>query len=86
MDIKLKARLSAYSKVDSVTSDCEHESVTEEQIDDLFKDTDTPVSVTKSEIDSLFINTTEQITIQNDSTTSSVMNVSHDEIDSLFNH
>lgn len=55
MNIKLNARLSAYSKVDSITHECSIESVTEPQIDELFKDLDTPQSVTKSEIDDLFI-------------------------------
>ena len=55
MDIKLKARLSAYSKVDSINHECSIDSVTEPQIDELFKDMDMPQSVTKSEIDNLFV-------------------------------
>ena len=72
MDIKLRARLSAYSKVDSITNTCEHEYVSEEQIDELFKNMDTPSSVTKTEIDELF------------QTVDEPESVSKTEIDSLF--
>ena len=74
MNIKLNARLSAYTKVDNVG--CEHPemgSVTNEQIDQLFEGADTPVSVTKSEIDDLFTEDGDH-----------VVSVSHSEIDSLF--
>lgn len=84
MDIKLNARLSAYSRVNS-TSECDHESVTEEEIDDLFKDTDETRSVTKSEIDSLFskeLNTVEKNNIENSE--APLKTISDSEIDSLF--
>lgn len=72
MDIKLRARLSAYSKVDSINKECEHEYVSEEQIDELFKDMTKPESVTKDEIDGLFTDIKEP------------ESVSKDEIDTLF--
>ena len=70
MDIKLKARLSAYSKVDSLS--CDHEYVTEGQIDELFQNMDEPSSVTKTEIDNLFTEIDEP------------ESVSKTEIDKLF--
>ena len=75
MNIKLNARLSAYSKVDNIG--CVHPetgSVTTEQIDQLFQGMDEPTSVTKSEIDELFEN----------SSSDEIATVTHKEIDSLF--
>lgn len=69
MQIKLNARLSAYAKVDGST--CDHpdiSTVTNDQIDQLFKEEDKPEAVTKTEIDMLFEHET----------------VSYSEIDSLF--
>ena len=73
MDIKLNARLSAYSKIDSISSGaCCHEYVTKDQIDGLFEDMEEPTSVTKSEIDKLFEEVEEP------------KSVSKTEIDTLF--
>lgn len=57
MDIKLNARLSAYSKVSSLSGGAPSEGipVSNEQIDQLFADLDDPVPVTKSQIDDLFV-------------------------------
>lgn len=93
MDIKLNARLSAYSKIDNSTfPDCDHEHVTKEQIDELFKDTDQPTSVTKNEIDELFTETDEPLSVTKDQIDnlfeeqdeSNITSVSYSEIDSLF--
>ena len=93
MDIKLNARLSAYSKVQAVSDSCEHEYVSKEQIDELFKETDLPTSVTKSEIDELFENTDEPTSVTKDQIDdlfeeeqdeSNITSVSYSEIDSLF--
>lgn len=62
MEIKLNAKLSAYSKVDAVNGMCEHEYVTTDDIDSLFTeehnssilDTTDPNAVTFADIDSLF--------------------------------
>lgn len=68
MDIKLRARLSAYSRIDQITPPPDNNStcgrVTEEKIDTLFKQNDTTTNkpsggtstgvVSYSQIDSLF--------------------------------
>ena len=61
MDIKLRARLSAYSKLHGVIpEECDHESVTNEEIDSLFDGSVIPpmeensCAVSYTEIDSLF--------------------------------
>ena len=64
MDIKLNARLSAYTKIDAIEHNCDTSRVTNEQIDSLFEndlapDAQEPTStesarVTRSAIDSLF--------------------------------
>lgn len=63
MEIKLNARLSAYSKVDAVNGiECDHESVSFEDIDTLFDSTSDNViiettnsnEVSFKDIDSLF--------------------------------
>ena len=63
MEIKLNARLSAYSKVYAVNGiECEHESVSFEDIDSLFDttsnsvivETTKPNEVSFADIDSLF--------------------------------
>ena len=94
MDIKLNARLSAYSKVDSILQSIE--SVTEEQIDTLFVDTpvDDPTVVTKSEIDSLFTDEEKAEAVKksdidglfegNITPSDNITSVSFSEIDSLF--
>lgn len=53
MDIKLRARLCAYSRITELEPNIP-EKVTDEQIDDLFTNMDVPTSVTKDEIDNLF--------------------------------
>lgn len=92
MDIKLHARLSAYSKVDAISNgECSHEYVTEEQIDDLFEDMQEPISVTKSEIDTLFEEVDEPKSVSKKeidklftAPEQPVKSVSYSEIDSLF--
>lgn len=74
MDIKLRARLSAYSKVDALHKDCEGDVITHEEIDTLFEDLGKPQAVTNKEIDKLFI----------DSTAAESDTVTFDEIDLLF--
>ena len=69
MDIKLNARLSAYSKVDSLRP---IQTVTQPQIDSLFVEVTDPSAVTKSEIDTLFTNMSEP------------QSVTKSEIDTLF--
>lgn len=63
MDIKLNARLSAYTRVDTVKHECDTERVTYDQIDTLFESeqnsseadsTSLDGRVSKSAIDSLF--------------------------------
>ena len=63
MNIKLNARLSAYSKIDAVKGiECEHEAVTFDDIDSLFGETNESLpqestdkrAVTFDDIDSLF--------------------------------
>lgn len=59
MNIKLNARLSAYSKfTEGSHDDCEHDIVTKQDIDDLFNDIDDCSTnvVTNDQIDDLFIN------------------------------
>lgn len=75
MDIKIRARLSAYSKVDSMPSidDIKIDSVPEQDIDTLFKGEPTETTVTKDEIDELFKDLTKD------------ESVTKDEIDTLFN-
>ena len=91
MDIKLNARLSAYSKIDSILGgNCSHEYVTEEQIDNLFKDMEEPVSVTKSEIDKLFEDVEEPKSVSKTefdtlfAETQETESVTKDQIDELF--
>lgn len=74
MDIKLRARLSAYSKVSAISGegDCEHIIITDKDIDNLFENIDEPQSVKKNEIDSLFVTQEEP------------ESVTKNEIDSLF--
>lgn len=75
MEIKLNARLCAYSKVDYVEKpECDHGSVSNEEIDSLFTDLEVPQAVTKEEIDDLFEESSEEI-----------KTVSFKAIDSLFN-
>lgn len=64
MDIKLRARLSAYSKVDSINGSCDMDPITKGQIDSLFGDDTSsivpppayvdPNVVSHAQIDSLF--------------------------------
>lgn len=77
MDIKLKAKLSAYSKVSSLSTNEEltHDKVTKEQIDSLFDGSDFIDSVSKDKIDTLF---------DDESESSEYEAVSHSQIDSLF--
>lgn len=91
MDIKLRARLSAYSKVDSIsTGECAHEFITEPDIDKLFEDLDTPQSVKKDEIDNLFTEQEEPKSVSKDEidklfgTTDEPESVSKEDIDDLF--
>lgn len=87
MDIKLTARLSAYSKIDSLNS-ISNPTVTPEVIDTLFPQNGYSASVTKKDIDNLFIEEEsdkvvdkEQIDELFDETT---RKVSYTEIDTLF--
>lgn len=88
MNIKLRARLSAYSKINSVSTLVPV--VNEDDIDTLFKDVPADTVVDKDDIDSLFKNepTSEPVTKEEidslfgeQDTTSSV---TKDEIDGLF--
>ena len=55
MNIRLNAKLSAYSKIDSFDSELvDAEKITHEQIDSLFDGLSKPEAVTKTEIDTLF--------------------------------
>lgn len=56
MDIKLRARLSAYSKVDAIRSDgCgTHPTVSPSDVDTLFTSDSQPVIVSKNDVDTLF--------------------------------
>lgn len=55
MDIKLQAKLSAYSKIElPVCPGSDTESITKEQIDSLFDDNTQPKRVPNEAIDSLF--------------------------------
>ena len=93
MNIKLNARLSAYSKVDSIQSgECSVDTITNEQIDELFEDLDNPQSVKKDEIDTLFKTQEEPESVSKDEIDNlfvdedhTVTSVSYNEIDSLFN-
>lgn len=92
MDIKIKARLSAYSKVNSF-GDVNIDNVRNSDIDTLFKEEPKEGTVTKDEIDTLFSNepnkygTVDKDTIDTlftEEDEEEVESVSFDEIDSLF--
>ena len=76
MDIKLRARLSAYSKVSTTCEECDADIVTNEQIDELFDPSIDYTSVTKTQIDELFID---------EETQQEYDTVSFAKIDTLFN-
>lgn len=88
MDIKLRARLSAYSKVDAIHS--AHEYVSKDQIDTLFTDLDEPRSVTKDEIDLLFKETDSPVAVTKSdidslfTETEAPESITKNQIDSLF--
>ena len=87
MDIKLNARLSAYSHVASFTpSDYTPPVVTPTEIDSLFISKNDPQAVTKSEIDTLFDDKPDITTFQEGelAAETEITNVSKADIDSLF--
>lgn len=77
MDIKLRARLSAYSKVDALSSN--PDTVKHEDIDSLFQPQEPDKVVTKDEIDTLFKEEAEDVLDED------IEAVSFASIDSLFN-
>lgn len=90
MDIKLRARLSAYSKVDSFASSS-IASVPEQDIDTLFVNEPVDGTVTKDEIDKLFVSEPEEFgTVTKDTidtlfkTEEKTTTVEKDHIDTLF--
>ena len=86
MEIKINARLSAYSRVDEIHG-CNIETIPNEEIDRLFEDLDEPISVTKDEIDTLFTDTnSDKISIDIKASESGdvLETVSKTAIDSLF--
>lgn len=76
MDIKLRARLSAYSKVDALSSN--PDTVKHEDIDSLFQPKEPDRVVTKDEIDTLFKEEAEDVLDED------IEAVSFASIDSLF--
>ena len=88
MNIKLKARLSAYSKVDAIYASVPR--ISREDIDKLFDGTSS--TVTKDDIDTLFetdfnesVISRDQIdTLFENSSAEKITRVSFDAIDSLF--
>ena len=89
MDIKLRTRLSAYSKVESINQVAEA-TVTNEAIDSFFNN-DLYHVVNKAEIDGLFINEeVDKVVDKSDIDTlftaeDNTRRISYAEIDSLFN-
>ena len=90
MELKLRARLSAYSKLDSVSTSSLG-TVDKDQIDTLFKPSE-PEIVNKSQIDSLFPEEENDLTVDKssidtlfDDNGDTVETVSRAAIDSLFN-
>ena len=88
MNIKLKARLSAYSKVDAIYASVPK--VSKEDIDKLFEGTNS--IVTKDDIDTLFETDFKESVISRDqidtlfenNSSEKITTVSFDAIDSLF--
>lgn len=83
MDIKVNARLSAYSKVNSIGS-CNHGVVTESMIGELFEDDTMTHSVSTNQIDSLFSKNENQEDTPCPPPPEHINTVSFSEIDSLF--
>ena len=91
MEIKLRARLAAYSKLDSIENNAP--AVPNSAIDSLFKDGRFDYVVTKEDIDTVLFATMEKDRVVDDaeidtlftSTTEPDRKVSYAEIDSLFN-
>lgn len=84
MDIKVNARLSAYSKVNSLGNLCEHKVVTESMIGKLFEDDEMTQSVSTSQIDSLFGKTGDEESNSCPEVPEQISTVSFSDIDSLF--
>ena len=90
MDIKIKARLSAYSKVDSFAASS-IVSVPEQDIDTLFNKEPVDGTVTKDEIDTLFVTEPDKYGTVNKNTIDTLFKeeeqtttVEKDNIDTLF--
>ena len=89
MDIKLRARLAAYSKMESIQVLNQPSSIPIEAIDKLFVPTGSEI-VSKGDIDSLFENHEPDLIVSNEQidslfeVTSDVRKVTYAEIDKLF--